>query len=152
MESSLIGDRAVLIGSRSWSSTPWDYSSMRYLQFAEDDTGLAIYGYGQTIFAKISFRFELLGDRQMRLSYLESPAFQKFPGFIPIDQSRCKDLAFSLMDDQTIITESITAFDFRFHWQLSFNRSPFPDGIAFPYDAPLVYYGYRENVQAESAT
>ena len=72
--------RGILTSSHSWSATPWDYSSMVYLQFYGDSTGIAIYGYGQTIHAKLHLRFEVIEhDRpKLKLTYLESPALLRF--------------------------------------------------------------------------
>ena len=143
-------DRDILIGSCSWSSTPWIYSSLRFLQFCDDATGLAVYGYGQTIYAKINFTFEVFDGGHMRISYLESPPYQLAPGFVSTDDNRHNDLSYRLSDDQQTITESITARDLRFRWQIEFDRSPFPAGLSFPHEVPLLYFGYREAVGDEN--
>jgi hypothetical protein len=145
-----MADRDILTGSQSWSSTPGNYSSLRFLQFFGDGSGLAVYGYGQTIYLKANFTFVVFEGGRIRLSYLESPPYQRAPAFVPTDDNRHNDLSYSLTDDQQTITESITGRDFRFPWQIEFDRSPFPRGLTFPYDVPLLYFGYREAISAAS--
>ena len=124
---------------------------MRYFQFAADDTGLAVYGYGQTIYAKLKFKFEFYDAGRIELVYLDSPPFQRFTGFVPTDANRNNNLAYSLNDDEQVITEDVTGIDYRFKWRLEFDCSPYPKGLKFPYDVPLAYYGYREIVNAKDA-
>ena len=49
----------VLTGCANWWATPGTYASLRTLRFAPDGTGTVLYGYGQTIYAKIDCRFTI---------------------------------------------------------------------------------------------
>lgn len=142
----MMNDRDILVGSQSWSATPWNYSSKLFLQFHADGTGKEIYGFGQTIYVKLNFNFELLEAQRLRLSYVDSPNSIK-RGFELTDANRTNDLTYSLIEEQQVHTESITAFQFRFQRQLVFNRSPYPEGIQLPREVPLTYHGYCDRVE-----
>lgn len=139
----------ILVGSRAWSATPGDYSSMVYLQFAGDGTGRLVYGYGQTIYAMLNIRFELPEDGQLRVHYLDAPKFQLFAGYSPPPGSAVKTLLYSLVEQERAVTESITASEFTFRWLLTLDQSPFPDTLTFPRETPLEYFGYRESAGEE---
>lgn len=141
-------DREILVGSRSWSATPWNYSSMRYIQFAEDGSGLLVYGYGQTIYAKIDIRYTLKPNRQISLQYLDSPPFQRFGGFTPDNQSGAKTLRYTLSENPVTTMENVTGAGSSFKWLLTFDEFPFPATLTFPHEMPLEFYGYREDLRA----
>lgn len=140
-------DLDTLIRSQSWSATPDNYSSMRYLQFSQDNSGIAIYGYGQTIYAKINFSFSISGE-QLTLHYEQSDPFQRFPGFTPGDSNARKLLSFSLDQSEFVFGEDVTEARFKFSVKLILSDSPFPAGLEFPYSVPTEYYGFRERVEA----
>ena len=142
--------RATLVGSRSWSATPWDYSSMVYFQWHEDGTGILLYGYGQTIYAKLNFKFEVLTGGRIQIDYLDSPSLGRFAGFSPTDSTATKILEYSLTQERAIFTESVTGSEFSFDWLLRFDHSPFPSELIFPYKIPDDYYGYREAIADNS--
>jgi hypothetical protein len=136
----------ILTGSRSWSCTPSNYSSMIYLQFAADNSGLAVYGYGQTICANVKFRFGLEDDKWLRLEYLSSPQFQRFSGFEPTPQDAFKRIGYSLTAAEEVLRESVTGTSFKFTWRLDLDLSPFPASIQLPHAFPNTFYGYRESL------
>ena len=136
----------VLTSSRVWESTPHDYSSMRYLQFQSDGNGLAMYGYGQTIYAEIAFRFSIADDT-LNLIYLNSEPYQHFLGFTPTDQTRCKTLLFKLTEGDYTFKMTVVRLKYRFSTKLSLSASPYPDGIDFPYSVPTDFFGFREEVR-----
>ena len=144
-------DRDILIGSRSWSATPWNYSSMRYMQFADDGSGLLVYGYGQTIYAKINVRYTVKADNQLEIEYCDSPPFQRFAGFTPDTEAATKTLQYTLTETPVVYKEDVTGADFSFKWLLTIDRFPFPDTLIFPYDTPLEFYGYREDLRSAKA-
>lgn len=142
--------RDILVGSRSWSTTPWNYSSMRYIQFAEDGSGLLLYGYGQTIYAKINIRYTVKANCQIDLQYLDSPPFQRFAGFTPNNHTT-KTLKYTLSEHHDTIREDATGADFSFKWLLTLDKFPFPDTLTFPYETPLEFYGYRVDLRSTKA-
>src|SRR5262245_19747686 len=90
-------DAVILAGGRGvWCATPWDYSSLRSLWLREDGSGDLIYGYGQTIYAFIKCRWEVVSPGRLRLTYLESPPYQLFRGYTPLDDHRVRELGFQL--------------------------------------------------------
>lgn len=119
---------------------------MIYLQFRDDSSGVGVYGYGQTIYAKIHLRFELIGDNELRLEYLPSPPGHKLARFEPMLSDAGKCLKFRLYNISDVFRESVTGTSFRFTWRLDLSGSPFPDSLGFPYEFPNEFFGYRENL------
>lgn len=144
-------DREVLVGSRSWSATPWHYSSMRYIQFADDGSGVLVYGYGQTIYARINIRFTVKADNQLEVVYRDSPPLQCFAGFTPAREAATKNLKYTLTENPVVYEEDVNGAEFSVKWLLTFDCSPFPDTLTFPYDTPLKFYGYREDMRSVKA-
>ena len=142
-------DLEVLTGSRSWSATPHDYSSLRFLTFEPDGRGEALYGYGQTIYAKVGFEFELSGGPVVRLKYLPSPPFAAFRGFKPSPDTAEKLIPYTLVRGEYRGIESVVAWPFVCEWLLTLAHSPWPAGMTFPYDVPTSYYGYRHDEPRE---
>lgn len=142
-------DLEILTGVRAWSATPHDYSSLRFLKFNPDGMGEAIYGYGQTIYAKVGFEFELSGDSVLRLKYLPSPAYAAFPGFEPSPQNATKATPYTLVHGDYSGVESVVARPFTFRWRLTLEDSPWPVGMTFPYEVPTIFYGFREDESLE---
>ena len=135
----------ILIGSRSWSATPDDYSSLRFLTFGQQGRGEALYGYGQTIYAKVGFEFELLDGPVLRLRYLSSPSFARFQGFEPSPGTAEKLIAYTLVQGEYRGVESVVAWPFVCGWLLTLADSPWPAGMTFPYEVPTAFYGYRQD-------
>ena len=144
-------DFQILTSSRSWRATPWDYSSLRFLRFNDDASAEFCYGYGQTIYAIIKCQFELTPEKNLRLSYLESPARGHFQGFVPTDANQAKDIRYQLTQENVTGVESIVAREYKFQWKLTLEKSPFPEEIQFPYDVPLQYYGHEEQTEEQNA-
>ena len=141
--------RDLLVRSQSWSATPDNYSSMQYIQFAEDGTGVAMYGYGQTIYAKINFTYSV-DDNQLSLEYQQSEPLARFAGFTPQPSNASKLLTFALEQREFAFGEDVTAFQFRFSAKLTLNDSPYPLGLEFPYSVPTEFFGFRERFEAET--
>jgi len=143
-----VSDAEVLAGERgAWSATPWDYSSLRSIRFSEEGTGVLTYGYGQTIYAVINGRWELPSPGTLRFTYLESPPYQRFEGFTPSDGNRGKELGYKLTKGDVTGVESVVAQPYKFLWTLELSEQPWPACLQFPYDIPLVFYGYRQDLQ-----
>lgn len=137
-------DVAVLVES-GWKATPSNYSSLRVLRFLEDGSGTLTYGYGQTIYAIIKCLWAAPRAGILDLTYLESPPYQFFRGFVPDDRNRRKELGYTLTEGEVEGIESIVARPFKFLWTLELSASPYPEGLQFPYSVPQVFYGhYRE--------
>jgi hypothetical protein len=137
-------DAKVLVGGRGyWSATPATYSSLRFLRFAEDGTGDATYGFGQTIYAVIKFQWELSAPGRLRLTYLDSPPYQLFKGFTP-ESNRLKELDYALTEGEVSGVESIVAQPYRFLWTLELSDSPWPVGLELPHKIPRVFHGHRQ--------
>ena len=142
-------DMEILTGTRSWGATPHDYSSLRFLSFKSDGSGEAIYGYGQTIYAKVDFEFDLAGGSVLQLKYQHSPAYAAFPGFLPTPDNAVKSLQYTLVRGEYRGVESVVAQSFICDWLLTLNDSPWPAGMTFPYDVPKSFYGYRHDGPAQ---
>lgn len=142
MRESVSTMRDILANERAWSATPWDYSSMRFLIFKPDGTAEFMYGYGQTIYARINCTFECSGEDRLVVSYLESPKFQLSQPFSPTDGNRRVELVCRLTKGDFEFVESIVRQPRRFQYQLDLDRSPFPEGLNFPHEVPLTYYGH----------
>lgn len=142
----------TLISSRSWSAYPWDYPSAIYLQFRSDSSAELTFGYGQTIYAVIKCRFALSEPNKLTLFYLDSPAYQRFKGFKPSPGCESRTLRYSLAQ-HTVAFEVPYEGPVMFHWRLTVDRSPFPDGRMLPdIPVPRDYYGYREELESDSET
>jgi hypothetical protein len=139
-------DFATLTGTRSWCATPGNYSSLRCLTFAADGTGQAIYGYGQTIYAEVRFAFELLAGPVLRLTYLPSPAGPRSPEFRPGPDNGEQLLPYTLTPGDYRGDMSIVRFSYVCGWRLSLASSPWPVGMALPYEVPTEFFGYRRQV------
>jgi len=135
-------DRDLLTGS-NWVATPADYSSSRWLRFGADGRGEAIFGYGQTIYAKVLFGFELADGPTMQISYLPSPAFGAFRGIEPGLVSASRSISYTLTAVSYSGVQSVTGFPFECSWLLTVAESPWPPDMSFPRPIPTEFYGYR---------
>ncbi len=116
---------AVLTGCGGWPATPDNYSSLRSVRFSKDGTGQVVYGYGQTIYAIIAFRFTVTEPDRLELEYLESPAYQRFAGFRPDDGNRRKSLRAKLTAGAFGFTEDVTGQSSGFRWRLDLSGPPY---------------------------
>lgn len=139
-----VADGRVLISSRSWSATPWNYSSMRYLQFREDGSAELIHGLGQTIHAKIRCRWVLPEAGKIRLTYEQSPPCGRFHAYAPEEQNRVRELAYTLTYAEVSGVESIVARPYLFLWTLELSEQPWPPELRLPHEVPRVFYGHRQ--------
>jgi hypothetical protein len=148
-------DTAVLAGGRGvWSATPWNYSSLRSLWLSEGGSGELIYGYGQTIYARINCLWEVVSPGRLRLTYRDSPAYQRFRGYTPPDGQRVRELDFVLTAGEVSGMESIVARPYRFRWTLELSEPPWPPELQLPHEVPRMFYGHRDQangIDAESA-
>jgi hypothetical protein len=119
---------------------------MRSLWLSDGGAGELIYGYGQTIYARINCRWEVLSPGRLRLTYLESPAYQQFGGYTPAEDRRIRELDFVLTAGEVSGVESVVAQPFRFGWTLELSEPPWPPELQLPHEAPRVFYGHREQV------
>ena len=142
-------DSHILIRSLSWAATPDNYSSMRYLQFKQEGTGIAMYGYGQTIYAKINFNFSITDD-QLLFDYQQSDPTQRSGRFDPTGSNARKQIGFSVEQGEFIFGEDITSARFRFTSKLTLSDSPYPAGLEFPYSVPTEFFGFRERIETET--
>lgn len=142
-------DLEILTGTHAWSATPHNYSSMRFLTFKQDGHGEALYGYGQTIYAKVGYEFELSGGAALHLKYLSSPAFAAFRGFEPSTDTAEKVIPYTLVRGDFRGVESIVGWPFVCEWLLTLGDSPWPAGMTFPYEVPTSFYGYRRDEPRE---
>jgi hypothetical protein len=134
----------ILTGRGGWAATPDNYSSLRSLRFAPDGSGRVLYGYGQTIYADIAWRFEVIEPDRLKLEYLESSCFQRFPGFRLDEANRRKVVGIRLIEGEFAFVENVTGQSRRFRWRLDLSASPYPDGMSFPYSVPTTFYGHVE--------
>jgi hypothetical protein len=134
----------ILTGCGGWSATPGNYSSLRSVQFAPDGSGQVVYGYGQTIYAVVAFRFRVVKPDRLEFEYLESPGVQRFQGFRPDDTNHRKIVRLTLTKEENEFDEDVTGQRHRFRWRLDLSASPYPEGLNFPYSVPTTFYGYAE--------
>jgi hypothetical protein len=133
-------DRDVLTASR-WIATPADYASSRWLRFGADGTGEAVFGYGQTIYAKVLLAFEVPTAGTLAVTYLPSPAFGRMPAFAPAVGSGARLITYTLGGTTYSGSVSVIARPFRSQWLLTFAESPWPIDMSFPRPVPLEFYG-----------
>jgi hypothetical protein len=155
----LSGDARVLASSHAWHATPWDYGSLRALMLLGDGSGDMVYGYGQTIYAEIRCRWEVLPTGVLRLTYLSSPGFEPIPG------DRGRELGYTLTEGQVSGIESIVGFPYRYLWTLELSECPWPRSVEWlleekrrealvrhpeserwtdaRFKVPLTFYGHR---------
>lgn len=147
-----MGDAEILLGGRGvWTATPWNYSSLRALWLREDRYGELIYGYGQTIYARVNCRWEVVSARRLRFTYLESPPFQCFPGYTPADGDRPRELGYVLTSGEVSGIESVVGLPYQFDWTLELSEPPWPPGLRLPYEVPRVLFGHRREVDRADA-
>jgi hypothetical protein len=173
IDENMAPDARVLVVSGSWIATPWDYSSLRYLRFSADMSGMVTYGYGQTIYAKIMCRWDLPAAGLLRLTYLESAPYQHFQGFTPDADNQVKELSYTLTEDDVTGIESIVGWPYKYRWTLELTASPWPNrveqvlrdelrrvrerftgstcpaGVEARFQVPRVFYGHKQNVPRE---
>ncbi len=145
-------DTAVLAGDPGvWSATPWDYSSLRSLWLSKDGSGELIYGYGQTIYARINCQWKVVSPGRLRLTYSDSPPRGHFEGYNPPDDKRVREIDFVLTQGEVSGVESVVAQPYRFGWSLELSEPPWPSELQLPYEVPRVFYGHREQVNPPDA-
>ena len=145
------GDARLLIGDRGiWSATPWNYSSLRCLEFREDGSGKLIYGYGQTIYAVIQCRWEIPSPGSLSLTYLDSRAYQFFKVFTPGPQQNVRELGYRLLEGGVAGIEDVVARPFRFRLTLELSEPPWPSSLKLPYEVPRIYYGHCQSDKQET--
>ena len=115
------------------------------LKFDRDGHGLATYGYGQTIYAKVRFAFEVSAGSVLRLKYLPSPATRASQAFEPGPDNAQKLIRYNLTRGEYQGIESVVGWPFICEWLFSLDDSPWPAGMTFPYSVPKDFYGYRRN-------
>jgi hypothetical protein len=136
-------DIDLLTGS-NWVATPSDYSSSRWLRFGTDSRGEAVFGYGQTIYAKVLFAFELAKGSNIQISYLASPAFGAFRGFEPNLETAARSIGYTLKHVNHSGVQLVTGRPFVCAWLLTVSESPWPPSMSFPRPVPTEFYGYRQ--------
>jgi len=97
---------------------------MRFLTFNSDGRGEALYGYGQTIYAKVEFEYELTGDSILHFKYLPSPPLAAFSGFVPSPENADKSLTCTMVQGEHCGVESVVAQPYLFSWLLTLSDSP----------------------------
>jgi hypothetical protein len=138
-------------GRGIWSATPWNYASLRSLWLAREGTGDLIYGYGQTIYARIKCRWEVVAPGNLRLAYLESPPSLRFGGFTPGDKDRVREVAFKLIAEATCGLTNVVGQPYKFLWKLELSEPPWPPALVLPPEIPRVFYGHRQQVSKPGA-
>jgi hypothetical protein len=132
----------ILTVCGGWSATPDNYSSLRSVQFAPDGSGRVLYAYGQTIYADIACRFQLVEPDRLELEYLKSRSFQRSPGFRLDKANRRKVVRITLTEGDFAFVEDVIGQSHRFRWRLELSANPYPERLSFPYSVPTTFYGY----------
>jgi hypothetical protein len=133
---------AQVLAERSWTATPWDYSSYRYLNLSDDGTGKLVCGYGQITYAAIQCRWEVPVAGRLWLTYMESPGETCVLGFTPGEDNRVVELGYRLIEGEVSGIQSLIGVPYTFLWTLELSGPPWPPGLQFPYGVPRVFYGY----------
>jgi hypothetical protein len=144
-------DRQVLAAAETWRATPGNYSSLRALWLHADGSGDLIYGYGQTIYAFIKCRWEVVSPGRLRLTYLESPPYQRFRGYSPPAGGVARELGYTLTVGRVAGVEDIVPNPYEFDHTLELSEPPWPDGLNLPYEVPRVFYGRVNKASAQDA-
>jgi hypothetical protein len=134
-------DRQVLSSAGTWRATPGNYSSLRSLWLHADGSGELVYGYGQTIYAYIKCRWEVASAGRLRLTYLESPPYQRFRGHSPPAGGSVRELGYTLTVGRVVGVEDIVPNPYEFDHTLELSEPPWPDGLSLPYEVPRVFHG-----------
>lgn len=152
----LMWDFDILTTTRSWAATPWIYNSCVFLRFRADDSGDMVFGYGQTVFAKVNFRFSLNTSNELTLKSQDSPAYFYAKSFKPSESRKSKTVYYSLKEGE-ITGEATNGGPFKYYWTLSLDKTPFPDELTLPNIPSLgdvrplcEYYGHHENETTRS--
>jgi len=143
--------RKMLASAGTWRATPGNYSSLRSLWLHADGSGELIYGYGQTIYAYIKCRWEVVASGCLRLTYLESPPYQRFRGYTPPKGGGVRELRFTLVAGRVAGVEDIVPNPYEFDHTLELSEPPWPAGLELPYEVPRVFYGRVTKVSAPDA-
>jgi hypothetical protein len=139
-------DSDTLTGTPAWIANPENYASLQRIHFRSDGTGRVVFGHGQTIYARIEFRFDLPATETLRLVYLDSPhRLNSDFSFFPTDANRTKTILFQVRSETTEGVINVVGSKFLYRRTLVFNESPYPVGLRLPYEEPRVFYGYPAN-------
>src|ERR1700738_390824 len=150
-------DFHILTSTRNWAATPWNYNSCIFLRFRSDGSGDMVFGYGQTVFAKVNFMFSLNASNELTLIYQDSPAYFYVKRFTPSEDQKSKTVHYSLKEGE-VTGEAANSGPFKYYWTLSLDKAPFPDELTLPNISSLrdvkplhEYYGHHENEATRSA-
>jgi hypothetical protein len=150
LEVVLMLDFDILTTTRSWVATPWVYNSCIGLRFRADGSGDMVFGYGQTIHAKINFRFSLRTTNELTLIYQDSPGDRFVKSFTPSESGKSKAVQYSLKEGE-ITGVAANSGPFKYYWTLSLDKSPFPDEAILGHVRPRhEYYGHHVNETTRS--
>ena len=133
--------RHLLAAASSWRATPDNYSSLRFLRFAEDGSAELTYAYGQTIYAVVLCRWELPTASQLRLTYTAVTRGRLAAAFTLTDDNRVKELGYTLTAGLVVGVEDVVPNPYEFNWTLELTQPPWPTGLDLPYEVPKVFFG-----------
>ena len=136
-------DRQLL--GQSWKATPDNYSSMRFIRLEGDGTGELAYAYGQTIYAHIRCKWEIVETGILGMTYLGSKG-GIFKDFVFDDLNRFRELNYTLTEGITSWEQDVVRERHTFQWTLELSEPPWPADMVFPYSVPRVFYGNAKQV------
>src|SRR3954447_24240331 len=102
MSRSVAAEIDILTASHAWSATPDNYSSLRSVMLDRGGTGTVLYGYGQTIYARIDCRFEVPEPGRIRFESPPTTQPQRRPPFEPTEANRQKEIGFTLTEGDQV--------------------------------------------------
>jgi hypothetical protein len=139
-----------------WVATPWDYNSLIGVRFGPDGSGDMVFGYGQTIYAKVSFRFSLSPFGELTLTYQDSPGQGYVKAFRPSKERNSKTVRYSLKEGD-VEGVTVNSGPYKYQWTLGLDDSPFPGELKLPditrygnskFSPPREYFGAPGNSPA----
>ena len=143
--------RQILTKAHSWSAVPDAYHCLIFLRFTDGGTGVFTYGHGQMIYAVINCHWQIQRAGLLTVEYLESPPYQLFEGFTPAEKNRSKEIGYQFAQVNHIfeMRENVGTSWWIRRWSLALDRSPYPDGIDYPYEFPWTFYSSPERLTPE---
>ena len=139
----------------TWVAKPWNYNACYQINFKGDGSGHLVLGYGQSIYAMVEHRFEVLLPNLVRLMYLgfssaipERPYDKRllerpFAKVFEAEFNKWTELRFELFESDFCSNQEMRGppFNYHFRWLLALDRQPYPEGVESPHGPLREFYG-----------
>jgi hypothetical protein len=146
----------TLTNCGGWGATPEDYNAMNILKFSKDGSARLVLGYGQAVFADVSYRFEITSPGVLRLICVNSSSTHFRHGqlgrrIVEAERNSPRELPYTLTSGEFRGEMNMGSengpFTYHFGWRLALERPPYPEATVLPFgQVPTIgvcrYYGY----------